>query len=57
MTDEEAIELARKYGIMIVKIPPMGCIDEVTTVNLLVPCCPVVTREPSSNYCPISVGS
>jgi hypothetical protein len=58
MTDEEAIKIAEKYGLPIVRIPPTGCIDEVTTVNLLDPRKPIVTREPSCNFGPgrFSVG-
>lgn len=50
MSDAEAIELAKRYGLPIVRIPPTGCIDEVVTVNLLNPRRPIVTREPSSHF-------
>lgn len=52
MTDDEAIKAAERYGLPIVRIPPTGCFDEVTTVNLLNPRRPVVAREPSSNFGP-----
>lgn len=51
MTDEEAIRVAtyyaRRTGLPVVSIPPMGCIDEVTTVDFRDPRKPVVTRRPS----------
>lgn len=52
MTDEEAIEIAKHYGLPITRIPPTGCIDEIITVNLLDRKRPIVTREPSSNFSP-----
>lgn len=52
MTDQEAIRIAKRYGWPILHIPPMGCIDEVTTVDFRNPKRPIVTREPSSNYGP-----
>lgn len=55
MTDKEAIAAAKRYGMPIVKMPPTGVIDEITTVDLRNPRRPVVTREPSSNYGPRTV--
>lgn len=50
MTDEDAIEIAERYGLPIVRIPPTGVIDEVITVDLRDHDRPVITREPSSNF-------
>jgi hypothetical protein len=46
MTDEEAIKIAKRYGLPVVRIPPTGAIDEIITVDLRNrrrP--PIVTRE------------
>jgi hypothetical protein len=55
MTDDEAIEIAKRYGGKngpIVKIPPMGAVDEITTVDLRNWDRPVVTRDPSEKFMP-----
>lgn len=56
MTDKEAIEAAKQYGLPIVRIPPRGVIDEVITVDLRDWRRPIMTREPSRNYGPGAPG-
>jgi hypothetical protein len=56
VTDVEAIDIAKRYGLPIVRIPPAGCIDEVITVDFQDAARPVVTREPSSNFGPHTAG-
>lgn len=48
MTDEEAIATAKRYGVRngpIIKIPPMGAVDEIVVVDLRDWNHPIVTRE------------
>ena len=55
MTDEEAIETAKRYGVRngpIIKIPPRGAVNETTIVDLRDWDRPIVTREPSHNFGP-----
>lgn len=55
MTDEEAIAIAKRHGVRngpIIKIPPQGAIDEITTVDLRDWGRPIVTREPLSKCAP-----
>ncbi len=55
MTDEEAINIAKLYGVRhgpIITIPPRGAVDEITKVDLRDWSRPIVTREPSKNYGP-----
>lgn len=51
MTDQEAIEMARRYGLCrwfpVVRIPPLDCIDEVTTVEWRRNRKPLVARAPT----------
>lgn len=51
MTDQEAIEIAERYGLPVVHIPPRGVIDEVVTVDLRGPR-PIVTRRPPPTIYP-----
>lgn len=54
--DVLAIAIALRYfratGRRVVRIPPSGAIDEITTVDLRDLTRPVVTREPSGNFAP-----
>lgn len=52
MSDEEAIEIAKRHWYPICRIPPTGCVDEIITVDLRDPSRPIATREPSRNYGP-----
>jgi hypothetical protein len=55
VTDEEAIDVAKRYGVRngpVIKIPPIGAVDEIITVDLRDWDRPIVTREPSENYAP-----
>lgn len=55
MTDEEAIAIAKRYGVRngpIIKIPAIGVLDEITTVDLRDWDRPVVTREQPKDYAP-----
>jgi hypothetical protein len=52
MTDAEAIEVAKRYGLPIVSIPPKGVIDEIITVDLRDRNRPIVTRRASSDFGP-----
>lgn len=53
MSDDDAIEIAKRYGLSRwfprVRIPPKGCIDEITTVEWRRHQEPLVTREQSAH--------
>ena len=51
MTDEEAIEAAKRIGLPIVHLEPTGAIDEITTVDFRGRM-PIVSRVPSSDRYP-----
>lgn len=51
MTDEEAIKIAKRFGVRhgpIISIPPRGAVNEIIRVDLSDLDRPIVTREPVS---------